>query len=93
MTYRNVFYLKPGQSAVVTVPENTISYYVKECGVDSSIYNHVYINDEETQGEVPEGATHTQTFQSVPSSLEDQARVTFGNEVDPDLLRNLSVTN
>ncbi|MBQ3974621.1 MAG: hypothetical protein II628_10685 [Lachnospiraceae bacterium] len=92
VTYRNVFYLKPGQSAVVTVPENTISYYVKECGVDSSIYNHVYINDEEAQGEVPEGATHTKTFQSVPSSLEDQARVTFGNEVDPDLLRNLSVT-
>lgn len=92
VTYDNVFYLKPGQTAAIKFPEHTISYYVKECGVDSSIYDHVYINDVETEGETPSGATVTKIFESSPAAPEERARIAFSNHVDPSQLRTLTIT-
>ena len=92
VTYDNVFYLKPGQTAAIKFPDNTISYYVKECGVDSSIYDHVYINGVETEGETPSGATVTKTFESSPAAPEERARIAFSNHVDPSQLRTLTIT-
>ena len=47
ITYDDVFFLKPGETADIHVPDNTIHYYIKECGVDSSVYDKVFINGTE----------------------------------------------
>lgn len=42
--YENVYYLKPGQTADIHVPNDMIYYYIRECGVDTRVYNGVKIN-------------------------------------------------
>ena len=45
--YQNVFLLKPGQTAVIMFPEDTYQYKTIECGVDSEVYEKVFVNGEE----------------------------------------------
>ncbi|MBQ6362071.1 MAG: LPXTG cell wall anchor domain-containing protein [Lachnospiraceae bacterium] len=91
VTYDNVFYLKPGQTASIMTPDNTLSYYIKECGVDTSIYNEVRINDEIAAGVQPEGAVHTKCYETGKAAVSDRKSVTFGNQVDPGQLRTLTI--
>ena len=42
--YENVYYLKPGQTADIHVPNDMIYYYIRECGIDTRVYNGVKIN-------------------------------------------------
>ncbi len=91
VTYENVFYLKPGQTAAIKMPENTISYYIVECGVDTSIYDSVSINDVPAEGVTPEGATKTQTFTTTPATALERARVSYSNHVDPSQLRTMLI--
>ena len=91
VTYENVFYLKPGQTAAIKMPENTINYYIVECGVDTSIYDSVAINGEPTAGVTPEGATDTQTFTTTTATALERARVTYSNHVNPSQLRTLHI--
>ncbi|MBE6009164.1 MAG: LPXTG cell wall anchor domain-containing protein [Lachnospiraceae bacterium] len=50
--YSNVFLLKAGETAVVNFPEDTYRYKIVECGVDTAVYNHVYINGEKSGDEI-----------------------------------------
>ena len=43
-SYSHVFFLKPGQSADVELPDDVAKYYVVECGVNPVIYDYVKIN-------------------------------------------------
>ena len=90
--YEDVFYLKPGQTAAISMPEDTVSYYVRECGVDTSIYNDVEVNGHAVQGVAPPGSTKTKYFDSSATSVSDRARITFGNSVDPSALRTFTIT-
>ena len=92
VTYANVFYLKPGQTAAIRMPEDTVSYYIRECGVDTTIYNEVFVNGETVTGETPSGAVKKQFFETSPASVADRAKVTFSNQVDPPQLRTLTIT-
>ena len=92
VTYEDVFYLKPGQSASIMMPDDTVSYYIRECGVDTSIYNEVKVNDVSVEGVTPDGARTTKCFETSKTSIEDRARVNFGNQVDPSQLRTLNIT-
>lgn len=51
-TYNNVFLLKAGETAVVNFPENTYRYKIIECGVDTAVYDHVYINGDQSGDEI-----------------------------------------
>nr|MCR5006275.1 hypothetical protein [Clostridiales bacterium] len=51
-TYNNVFLLKAGETAVINFPENTYRYKIVECGVDTAVYEHVYINGDESGDEI-----------------------------------------
>lgn len=91
VTYEDVFYLKPGQFASIMTPDDTLTYYIRECGVDSSIYTEVKVNGEEVTGEQPAGATRTSCYESTKETVADRTRVTFGNQVDPTQLRTLTI--
>ena len=52
ITYNNVFLLRAGETAVINFPENTYQYKIVECGVDTAVYEHVYINGVESGNEI-----------------------------------------
>ncbi len=52
ITYNNVFLLKAGEEAVINFPEDTYRYKIVECGVDTAVYNHVYINGDKPENEI-----------------------------------------
>ena len=52
ITYNNVFLLRAGETAVINFPENTYRYKLVECGVDISVYKHVYVNGDDDQNEI-----------------------------------------
>ena len=89
-TYENVFFLKPGESAEVQFPGDDIRYYVKECGVNSNIYDAVSVNGKPVTG-VPAG-DHSYNYSSPEEVIEQRKVVKFDNHVSPDALRILSIT-
>lgn len=89
--YENVFYLKPGQTASFKVPDDALSYYFKECGVDSTIYNKVFVNDNEIEG-VALPNSNIKDYEIEPANVSDRAKVVFSNHVDPTALRTLTIT-
>ncbi|MBQ9299175.1 MAG: hypothetical protein IJ214_01555, partial [Clostridia bacterium] len=46
MTYKNVFMLKPGETAVIDFPDadNVYDYRIVECGVNNKVYSGVTVN-------------------------------------------------
>ena len=52
ITYENVFLLKAGETAVINFPEDTYQYKIVECGVDTAVYDHVYINGDQSDNEI-----------------------------------------
>ncbi len=51
-TYSDVFLLKAGETAVINFPEDTYRYKIVECGVDTAVYEHVYVNGDKSGDEV-----------------------------------------
>ena len=90
ITYNNLFFLKPGQIADITMPPSAVRYKVKECGVNTNIYDTTTINDEApaTQGQ---GNSNTKWYESTADAPEDRVKVIFENHVDPSALRTLSI--
>ena len=92
VTYDEVFFLKPGQTAAIKIPDDAISYYIRECGVPTDIYDSVTVNDEVIEGEAPEGSSSTKSYTIEPTTVSERARVTFQNHVDKDALRVLTIS-
>ena len=100
--YRNVFFLKPGQEAEVTLPADVKNYYVVECGVNPDIYDQVRVNAAEdkpageqltsraTNNKV--GGTARKDYQTKPETLADRKHVDFDNHVSDGAMCTLSIT-
>ena len=88
ITYNNVFLLRAGETAVINFPENTYRYKLVECGVDTAVYTHVYINGDNSQNEIFgkaynntdgwEEAGGTETLPSQTTKYEGSTRSDFG---------------
>ena len=51
LVYKNVFFLKAGQTVNIQLPSEDTAYYIRECAMDSpATYKWVKINDIETDG-------------------------------------------
>ena len=87
--YSNVFFLKPGESASITMPDDIVDYKIVECGVNMNIFKSVKANSETLSGEEDTGH---HDYETPPSSLEERSDVEFENQVDPDSLRTLTIT-
>lgn len=91
-SYNNVFLLKADETAVINFPENTYRYKIVECGVDTAVYEHVYINGEKSENEIfgkpynntdgwdPAGGEETQPTSTTP--YEGSTRSDFGMGFD-----------
>lgn len=89
--YNNVLMLKPGQTAVIKLPDNFVSYKIVECGVKQNIYDSVMINGETVAGTAPSGASNTKCYESSESTIFDRAKIVFNNHINPEGLRTLTV--
>lgn len=94
MTYEHVFLLKPGESADIDLPDNTILYRVTECGINTDVYSSVTVNE----GDEPVTATagddypdNRRDYGIAYESAKDRARVAYTNTVDPNALRTLKI--
>ena len=97
IVYENVFLLKPGETAEIAFPDDTIEYAVTECGVGTDVYRQVAVNGQVLQGTTVQGTAagshgNKQDFRTEFASAGDRAKVTFVNTVDPAALRTLTVT-
>ena len=89
IVYESVYFLNPGMTANIHFPDNTLEYRIIECGINSEVYDHVYINGTETAGDFSHN-TNRGTFDSGWQQLKDKQSVIFENHVNSDALRTLS---
>ena len=94
ITYEDVFLLKPGETAEIAFPDETIEYAVTECGVSTDIFRQVSVNGSPLQGTAVQGQAQNsrQDFSTDFASAEERAKAAFVNTVDPAALRTLTVT-
>ena len=89
--YAHVFFLKPGQTATISLPDDYTEYYVRECRVNTNIYDRVEANGTELTG--TEGrVSGTMDYTIAGEQVSQRKKVVFDNHVDPASLRTLSVT-
>ncbi len=86
ITYNNVFLLKAGETAVVNFPEDTYQYKIVECGVDTAVYNHVYVNGDQSENEIfgkpYKNTDGGETLPSETAKYEGSTRSDFGIAYD-----------
>lgn len=90
-TYKNVFLLKPGESAEVTLPEDALDnkYYVVECGVDPDVYDSVTVNGE--AAEEVDAASGRKDYRIAEETLKNRSTVEYENHVKEGSMRNLTI--
>jgi fibro-slime domain-containing protein len=84
--YNHVFMLQPGETAVISFPDDTFEYRIQECYLDTTIYEEVTVNGDELQGTDVYDAngapvTGRQDYSSEYNSVLEQSRITFTNHV------------
>ena len=91
--YEDVFFLKPGQAVVIDLPEDTLEYYIVECGVNPSVYDKVTVNEEETPlSGTPTSDPNRFDYATSRDSMENRPEVDFDNHVKDGAMRTLSFT-
>ena len=91
-TYDHVFMLRPGETAIVTLPEEAYTYSIVECGIDTRVFSAVRVNGEVLSGTAVEGQSNRADYALPYVSSDARARAAFENEVNPDALKTLTIT-
>lgn len=92
MEYKSVFFLDPGKVAEIRFPSNTNQYNIIECGINSEVYNHVYVNGQEVNGTeitTDQAEIPRKSFETDWDTVENRPRTAFNNHVDEACLRTL----
>ena len=103
VSYDDVFMLKPGETAEINFPTRVVggetqkieSYRIVECGINTDVYQKVYVNNEEISGTVPEGTENRKDYGIDYAPVEGEGcrpTVNYKNEVKPEALRTMTVT-
>lgn len=92
--YSDVFFLSAGESAYIDFPDDTIEYYITECGVEcgeqNSIYDKVKINGEEATGTAV--GLDRKDYSCDQKEVGERPAVTFDNHIKGDGIRDLTFT-
>ena len=88
-TYEHVFFLKPGESAVIDLPDDIEDYYIVECGVNTAAYDTVTVNGELLSGTNTNNPGR-QDFRTSSATMEDRPNVDYDNHVSEGAMRTLS---
>ena len=92
VTYKNVYFLSPGQTASVQLPSETTKYYFVECGIDPATYDRVTANGEALTGTAVEGTSDRLDYSITPDTVSGRKKVIYNNHVSDAALKTLTVT-
>ncbi|MBQ8088637.1 MAG: hypothetical protein IJ234_09510, partial [Clostridia bacterium] len=85
--YKNVFILKSGETVDIQFPENTVSYSIVECGVNTEVYDQVSVNGSPISGTKVGNTSNREDYATDFASTNERAQVNFENHVKSDALR------
>ena len=88
IAYEDVFFLKPGETAEISFPDSMSEYKIRECGVNTEVFETVSVNGYENYGTFVKQGRKDYEIAYVTS--EERARVIYDNRVDPSALRTIS---
>ena len=92
VSYSNVYMLRPGETAEIEFPDQTMSYRLVECGVNTDVYDHVFANDAELTGTEILGHSTRKDYGISGDSVENRSTVIYDNHVREGAMRNLTIT-
>ena len=90
--YESIYFINPSKNAEIAFPDDTITYRIVECAVDSSVYGNVLINGEEVPSERVEIRGDLRSYSSESNSAEIRPSISFDNFVNDDVIKDLYVT-
>ncbi len=90
--YSNIYFINPSKSAEIAFPDDTITYRIVECAVDSTVYGTVTINGENVPAERIEVKGDLRSYSSELGSAEKRPNITFDNYVNKDVIKDLYIT-
>ena len=91
LSYNDVFFLRPGQTADIRFESEDVEYYVKECSIDTTVYDAVSVNGIPLTGE-PTTAPDYENYATAPEVIGKRKIVKFNNHVDEAALHTLTIT-
>ena len=95
-TYEHVYMLKPGETAVISFPDDTFEYRIVECFVNTDVYEKVYVNGTEITGtDVMNGENpvpRRKNYDCGYGEVLERTRVTYTNQVDLNAKGTLTFT-
>ena len=89
--YNDVFFIGAQDTVTITLPDETLDYYITECGISSDVYDRVSVNEEEVAG-TPAGDGNRKDYRSPASSVAERRRIVYENHVNENAIRTLTVT-
>ncbi|MCR4814525.1 MAG: hypothetical protein K5879_06850 [Lachnospiraceae bacterium] len=91
-SYEHVFFLNADDTVYIDFPDDTIEYYIVECGLNSEVYDTVSCNDDVLSGTTPVEGVHRVDYGCSVSTVSDRPVVRYDNHVKEGALRTLSIT-
>ena len=85
LSYPKVFFLFPGMSADIRFPEDTLYYMIRECGIDSNVYNVTEIAG-------GDGNTNSSGTELSWTKVSDRPNVVYKNKVARNAFKPLRIT-
>lgn len=90
--YRNIYFINPSRNAEIAFPDNTITYRIVECAVNSSVYGNVTINGEEVSEDRIEIRGDLRSYSSESGSALVRPNISFDNHVNDNVIKDLLIT-
>lgn len=90
--YQNIYFINPSKNAEISFPDETISYRIVECAVDSTVYGNVKINGEDVPPERVEIKGNLKSYSSEIGTSEKKPSIAFDNVVNDNVIKDLSIT-
>ena len=90
--YHNIYFINPSKNAEIAFPDNTITYRIVECAVDSTVYGNVKINGEDVPSDRIEIKGDLRSYSSETGSALLRPSISFDNLVNDDVIKELDIT-
>ena len=91
-SYDHVFLLKPGETAVIDLPEEATEYYIVECGVDPKAYDEVKVLGTPISGSTDEHDPALKNYPTAADTMTNRPEVKYDNHVADGARGTLSIT-
>lgn len=89
--YENIYFINPTKNAEISFPDNTISYRIVECAVDSTVYGKVLINGEEVPPDRTDRKHSLISYSSEVGTADRKPSISFENYVNKGVVKDLYI--